>query len=306
MAKQSPLPHLATFSKAAELSSFTAAAKELGMTQAAVSQRIHALEHELETALFERRGGRVFLSDAGRRLYEYAEQILELHRKAREEVTGKRIPLAGKLLLAASSVPGEHLLPAVLSILRRKYPSVQVRVGVSDSEQVVELVQKGKAHVGLVGRKIDRASLQYDDLATDEMVVVLPANHRWRKRKQISFDRFREEPVILREPGSGSRWCLEQALTRSGRSIHDLHIALELDSNEAIKEAVLQGIGISVVSTHAVRKELSSGTLRGIEIAELPLQRKLFIVTDSRRVLPSPARLFLHYLAGDSLRGPTS
>jgi DNA-binding transcriptional LysR family regulator len=100
------LPYLPTFAKAAELSSFTAAARVLGLTQAAVSQRIHALEHELRVALFERRGPRVFLTDAGRRLFAHAERILALHHQAREELTGCRAVVAGELCLAASSVPG--------------------------------------------------------------------------------------------------------------------------------------------------------------------------------------------------------
>src|SRR5688572_15629655 len=108
----SQLPHLDTFSAAAESNSFTAAAKAMGLTQSAVSQRIQALEGRLGLALFRRRGGRVNLTDAGQRLYAYAQRILALHREAWREMTGQTIPVAGDLLLGASSVPGDHLLPA--------------------------------------------------------------------------------------------------------------------------------------------------------------------------------------------------
>src|SRR5687767_8184739 len=113
-----PLPHLETFAKAAELSSFTAAARVLELTQAAVSQRIHALASSLKVSLFRRQGGRVLLTDAGRRLYSYALRILDLYREARAEVTGRHDPIAGELTLAASSVPGEHLLPQLLLAFR--------------------------------------------------------------------------------------------------------------------------------------------------------------------------------------------
>jgi DNA-binding transcriptional LysR family regulator len=300
------LPYLDTFSRAAELSSFTAAGKSLGMTQAAVSQRIHTLESELGIALFDRRGGRVFLTDAGQRLYTHAQQILDLHRKARQEVTGKKTPISGDLLVAASSIPGEHLLPAILSIFRRQHPDVRVRVKVTDSVNVMGQVEKGQVHVGLVGRQIENSKLEFKDFATDEMVVIAPPNHRWRKSKRIPFKRFRKEPLILRETGSGSRWCFEQALTRSGHSFDELEIALELGSNEAIKEAVLRGMGVSVLSTHAVRKELKAKQLHGIKVTELVLERKLFIATDKRRVLPAPARIFLHFLKGCPGAGPRS
>src|SRR5262245_4256316 len=118
------LPHLETFARAAELSSFTAAAGALGLTQAAVSQRIRALEQSVGQSLFRRRGGRVQLTEAGRRLYPFAQRILLLHQEARQEVTGKKVPVAGELSLAASSVPGEHLLPGLLATFHRKYPHI--------------------------------------------------------------------------------------------------------------------------------------------------------------------------------------
>ncbi len=292
------LPYLDTFSKAAELSSFTAAGKALDLTQAAVSQRIHALEKELGVALFDRRGGRVFLTDAGQRLYAHAQRILELHRKARQDVTGRQLPITGNLLIAASSIPGEHLLPAILSIFRRQYPDVRVRVKVTDSMNVMGQVEQGKVHLGLVGKNTDNAHLEFKPFATDEMVVIVPPNHSWRRLKNISFRRFKKEPLILRETGSGSRWCFEQALSRSGHSIDDFQIALELGSNEAIKEAVLQGMGVSALSTHAVQKEIKAKQLHAVKVTELTPERKLFIVTDRRRVLPTPARILLRFLEG--------
>ena len=119
------LPYLVTFSTAAELGNFTGAAKALGLTQAAVSQRIPVLEKTLKKSLFDRRGGRVSLTEAGRQLYAYAQRINDLHRDARTEITGYEPPLTGELEIAASSVPGEHLLPILLSGFGRKYPLVQ-------------------------------------------------------------------------------------------------------------------------------------------------------------------------------------
>src|SRR5262249_40706605 len=153
--KTDQLPHLETFSKAAELSCFTAAARSLGLTQAAVSQRIQSLERTLGVSLFRRQAGRVFLTDVGKRLYPYAQRIFALNRQARQELTGQKAPVKGELSLAASSIPGEHLLPAALSAFGRHYPHIQVRATVSDSAAVVNQVEQGLAHLGLVGRKED-------------------------------------------------------------------------------------------------------------------------------------------------------
>jgi DNA-binding transcriptional LysR family regulator len=290
------LPHLETFVRAAEHSSFTAAAKVLGLTQAAVSQRIHALEQELGVPLFIRQGGRVLLTDAGRRLHEYAQRILELHREAREQVSGQPAPLSGELSLAASSIPGEHLLPGLLAAFGQQHPHIQVKATVTDSQVVLEQVEHGEVHLGLVGRKGDSPHLEYRCFACDTLVLVVPAGHPWSQRESVSLADLGCQPLVLREAGSGSRWCLEQALTRAGKSLRDLRIAVELGSNEGIKEAVLRGMGVAVLSDQAVHKEVQAGQLHALQVADLPLQRKMFAVWDRRRALPIPARLFLDLL----------
>ena len=300
------LPHLGTFAKAAELNNFTAAARALRVTQAAVSQRIHALEEALGLALFRRDGGRLLLTEAGRKLYPYAQRILELHRAARAEVAGLGTLPTGELSLAASSVPGEHLLPDLLSRFRRRHPHVQVRATVADSDAVLRRVEQGLSHLGLVGKRGEAPPLEYRRFAADTLLLVVPPGHAWGRRERVSAEEFCREPLILREAGSGSRWCLEQALARRGRSPADLRVALELGSNEAIKEAVARGLGVAVLSRHAVRREVRSGALHALRVAGLPLTRDLFVTWDRRRVLPIPARLFLDMLGPRRARASTS
>ncbi len=290
------LPHLETFVEAAERSSFTAAARALGLTQAAVSQRIHVLERELDVPLFHRVGGRVELTDAGRRLHDYARRILDLHHEARREVTGKEVPVAGELAIAASSVPGEHLLPALLATFGARHPHVRVQAAISDSAAVIGLVESGDVSVGLVGRKTDGAALEFRHLANDRMVVVTPPGHALAKKKRVTLPQLAAHPLVLREAGSGLRHCFEKALERAGRSLSELRVVLELGSNEAIKEAVLRGVGVAILSTLAVRKEVAVGRLLALELEGMGCDREMFVVTDRRRVLPPPARLFVNLL----------
>jgi LysR family transcriptional regulator, low CO2-responsive transcriptional regulator len=290
------LPYLETFSKAAELSSFTGAAKALRMSQAAVSQRVQLLEMTLGTPLFKRQGGRVLLTEAGQKLYDYAQRILDLHREARQEVTGHETPVAGELLLAASSIPGEHLLPALLSVFGQQHAHIRVRATVSDSMGVMGQVERGEVSLGLVGRKADNPQLEYRYLASDRMVLVVPPGHAWAKRKRIALKQLSAHPLVLREVGSGLRHCFEKSLEKAGRSLADLRVALELGSNEAIKEAVLRGVGIAILSTYAVQKELKTGELHALAVSDLHCDRDMFVVRDKRRVLPFPARLFLIFL----------
>lgn len=290
------LPYLETFSKAAELSSFTGAAKVLRLTQASVSQRVQALEKTLGTPLFKRQGGRVLLTEAGQKLHEYAQRILDLHRQARREIAGHDTPVEGDLSLAASSIPGEHLLPSLLSQFGQKHPWIRVRATVSDSMGVMAQVERGEVSFGLVGRKTDSPHLDFRYLASDRMVLVVPPGHSLSKRKKVSVKQLPRHPLILREIGSGSRHCFEKSLDKAGLSLADLRVALELGSNEAIKQAVLRGVGIAVLSTYAVQKELRTGQLHALTVSDLHCDRDMYVVQDRRRVLPLPARLFLLFL----------
>jgi DNA-binding transcriptional LysR family regulator len=294
--EEDQLPYLGTFSKAAELCSFTAVAKALGLSQAAVSQRIQALEKILRVPLFCRQGGRVQLTAAGQSLYAYAERILTLHREARQEISGLKTPVSGALALAASSVPGEHLLPALLSVFHQRYPDIHVRASVSDSQDVINQIQHGKASLGLVGRKCDEPHLEFRHLATDRMVLVASAKHAWANRRQVSLKQLCGQPLILREIGSGLRHCLEKSLGRAGKSLRDLQVALELGSNEAIKEAVLRNVGVAVLSSYAVQKELQTAQLHALEVTGLHCDRDMYVVWDRRRVWSSPTRVFLSFL----------
>lgn len=299
------LPYLETFSKAAELSSFTGAAKALRLTQASVSQRIQTLEKTLDKSLFKRQGGRVLLTEAGQRLYEYAQRILDIHREARREVTGDEAPVGGELLLAGSSIPGEHFLPTLLSAFSQKQPHIRVLAGISDSMAVIVQVERGEVSLGLVGRKTDNPHLEFRYLASDRLVVVVPPGHPLGKRKKVSLKQLSGHPLVLREPGSGLRHCFEKSLERAGRSLADFRVALELGSNEAIKEAVLRGVGVAVLSIYAVQKEIKTNQLHALKVSDLHCDRDMFIVQDKRRVLPLPARLFLIFLESHPVAAAT-
>jgi molybdate transport repressor ModE-like protein len=300
------LPHLDTFAVAAELGSFTAAAKALGLSQASVSQRIQALERTLDKSLFARGGGRVALTEAGRTLHAYARKIDELYREARTAITGQAPTLAGELAIAASSVPGEHLLPTLLSEFGRRYPHLRVRAAVSDSLAVIERLERGEVSLGLVGQKVEKPHLEFRHLARDRMVLVAPVGHPLARRKAVTVDQLAAHPLILREPGSGLRHCFERELERAGRSVAAFKVTLELGSNEAIKEAVQRGAGVAVLSAFALGKEVDAGRLVALPLKGIDCDRDMYVVHDRRQALPFPAQLFLAYLESNPIPTPAS
>lgn len=290
------LPHLPTFTLAAELGNFTATARALRVSQAAISQRIQLLERLLGVSLFYRQGGKLSLTDAGRKLHDYAQRLLELHAEALQTITGQVTPIVGDLSLAASSIPGEHLLPALIAGFRPLFPQIRIRVLVGDSHSVLIQVERGEVTIGLVGQKSVRPHLKYRFLTQDQILLLVPPGHPLCRRRRVSLRQLEAWPLIIREEGSGLRHCFEQSLLRAGKSLANFSIAMELGSNEAVKESVLQGVGVAFLSAYCVQKELSAGQLQPVTVEGFECDRDIFIVTDERRALPAPAQRFLHYL----------
>ncbi len=290
------LPHLATFAAVAERGGFTAAAAALGVSQAAVSQRVAALEQRLHVSLFSRRAGAFSLTEAGQRLYPYARRILELHDQARTDLGGFRPTVAGELSLAASSVPGECFLSELLSGFHEQYPHVHVRATVGDSGSVTRDVEQGRAALGLVGQKIEKPSLEFRPFGADCLVLVVASGHRWATRKRITIKALAGEPLIIREPGSGSRVALEKSLERAGASLAKLDVTLELGGNAAIKDAVKRGLGVAFLSRLAVERELDGGELRAVAVDSLDLARRFYLVYQRTRPFSQAASAFLHFV----------
>lgn len=299
-----PFPHLETFVEAAERGTFTAAGKALGLTQAAVSQRIHQLEVAVGRPVFRRGPGRVALTETGRTLYDYARRMQDLTGEAWAALTGAAGEASGELALAASSVPGQHILPTTLATFRRRHPRVEVRVSVTDTDDVLRQVERGDVHLGLVGGQGGGSQLEFRQFACDELVVVVPRGHPWWRRRQVSVEELLTQPLIQRERGSGSRHCLERSLERLGVPLSRLNVVLELCSSEAIKEAVVARVGLAILSRRAIGREEEAGRLKAVRVEGLTLDRDIFIVRDRRRVLPGPARLFLDLVQPEPARRP--
>ena len=290
------LPHLSTFVRAAEEGSFTAAAAALGITQAAVSQRTAVLEGELRVSLFDRRAGRIALTEAGQRLYQYARQILDLHEQARRDLGDFHPAVSGDLSIAASSIPGECFLPALLSAFHAEHPQVHVRATVSDSGSVIKDVEKGRASLGLIGQEAEKSALETRSIGRDSLVLIVPAGYPWAARKSISLKALSGQPLIIRELGSGSRSALEKSLERAGTSLADMNVSLELGSNAAIKDAVKRGLGVAFLSRFTVERELDAKELRAVAVRGLCLTRNFYLVYHRRRPLTPAASVFQHFV----------
>ena len=163
--------------------------------------------------------------------------------------------------MGASSIPGEYVLPALLGSFRERFPQVSIALQISDSREIAETVLAGRVEVGVVGAHPGHRSLEARELMPDELVLVVPPGHPWFGRPQVTLDELRSEPLVVREPGSGSREALEHALAEAGSKLADMRVIAEMGSTGAIKQAVKAGVGVSIISRRAVEEECRHGLL---------------------------------------------
>ena len=290
------LRQLEIFVKVAEFGSFSKAAEALYLTQPTVSEHIRTLEDEVGVRLLDRLGRGAAITRAGQLLLSYAQRMLALSREARQAMDGFQGRMSGELLIGASTIPGEYVLPAMIGRFKEKYPDISITLLIGDSQTAVDWVAEGRAELGVVGARLSHRGVDYKELMPDEVVVVVPGTHPWQGRKQIALEELRSEPLLIRERGSGTRAALEGALAEAGMDLGSFRIVGEMGSTQAIKQAVKAGVGVSLVSKRAVEEECKSGLLWCLRVKDLKVTRSFHLATHkerSRSPLAEAFRLFL-------------
>lgn len=276
------LKQLEAFATVAETKSFSAAAKQLYLTQPTVSAHIAALEKELNTCLFVRNTKGAALSDSGKELYAYAEQMLELEHKIRERFGLEGRSQGSVLRIAASTIPAQYLLPEIMARFRRLWPEERLKLFETDSGGVVEMIMSHKADVGFTGTVLEKGTCTYLPFYQDELVVITPAAERFRNLDPAQLSMWlKEEPVILREEGSGTRKESFRLLEKMGIDPSSLTVAAVIENQETIKRSVSSGMGITLLSRLAAEEEIRSGKLLAFPIGETGGKRNINLVFDS-------------------------
>jgi len=288
------------FVKVAELGSFSKAAEALFLTQPTVSEHIRGLEEELGVRLLDRLGRGAAPTKAGQLLLGYGRRILELHREARQALDQFQGRMSGELVIAASTIPGEYVLPALIGRFKEKYPDIAISLLIGDTQRVVEWVLEGRAELAVAGAQIDHRALEYRELMPDELVLVVSAAHPWHGKKTATLEEVRAEPLIVRERGSGSRHALEKALAEVGLDLSDFRVVGEMGSTQAIKQGVKAGVGISLISKRAVAEECQHGTLHCVKVKDLRFRRAFYLVTSTTRSRSPLAEAFRAFLISES------
>ncbi len=273
---------LQVFHTVARLLSFTKAAEELHMTQPAVTFQVRQLEEQFNTRLFDRTHNRISLTDAGSRVYNYAEQIFQLYGEmdnAVRELTGD---ISGVLILGASTTIAEYMLPVLLGDFKSKHPEVTIRLKVANTDGIVSQVENNEIDLGVVEAPVNNKNLMVEECRTDHLVMIVPPEHELAKEESIPISKIIEYPFICREEGSGTREVMIESMQAAGINPSDMNIAMELGSLEAIKGAVESGMGVSILSKATLLKELKLGTLVAIN-TDPPIHRPFSFVHQKQK-----------------------
>lgn len=272
------LNYLKTLLAVKEYGNFSAAARQIGITQPAVSLQIQALEEDFATQLVIRDARTCELTPAGNALLAFGTDVFERLRQTRiliDQMTGE---VSGLVRLGASNIPGEYILPNYLANFMKLHPLVRFDLEIGDSDQILSWLDNKQIDLGIVGQRVADSKYEYDHVADDELLIAVPQDHPWAGR-EIAPAELLDYPFVGREFGSGTRSGYEKALNQVGIGAESLHTVFSGGSTSSVLTAVLAGIGFTICSTWALQSGVALGQLATARIAGLTMQRGFYMVT---------------------------
>ncbi|GAX37115.1 LysR family transcriptional regulator [Nodularia sp. NIES-3585] len=288
--KQATLHQLKVFEAAARHSSFTRAAEELFLTQPTVSMQIKQLTKSVGLPLFEQVGKRLFLTEAGRELFATCRQIFETIAQFEMTVADLKGLKQGQLRLAVITT-AKYFVPRLLGPFCQLYPGIEIALQVTNHERLLERMVNNMDDLYILSQVPENLDVSYEPFLDNPLVVFAPVNHPLAKEKNIPIGRLTNQPFIMREPGSGTRRAVQELFDEHGVKVK---VKLELGSNEAIKQAIAGGLGISVLSRHTLMPDSSEFSI--LDVEHFPIKRTWFIGYPSGKQLSIVARTYYDYL----------
>lgn len=258
--------------------SFTKAAHELFITQPAVTKNVQELENEYAIRLFERKGNKIVLTQAGKIVLNYAGQIIDIYKRVEFDLNLIKDKFSGQLNLGASTTIGQYILPPVLAKFYQSFPEIHLSLLNDNTEKIEAALVEHKIELGIVEGQTHNKLLKYTPFMEDKLVAIINAKSKLAKLDIIDSSQLRKIPVVLRERGSGTLEVIEHALNKKKIKLTDLKIAMYLGSTESIKSFLLNMDCIGFVSITAITKELGNGDFKIINIKDLQIQRGLYFV----------------------------
>ena len=282
---------LKAFYYSVKCGSLSAAAEALYITQPAVTKQIQQLHATYGIKLLNRFGKKMVLTDAGEVLYDFASKIFEAEIQAEEILRDFQQRKSGRIRIHASESFGAYYLPFMVNLFRKKYPApIQISVNIFPNPVVIENTAKLETDLGFVSYPLEHKKLLVREVLEDRLVLIAPPSHPFSRKKVLHPRHLEGQPIIMHEKGSGTRDIIDAFLRNNNLSVS---ISLELSNNEAIKRAVEQGMGLSLISEHVVREEIHGKKLKAIPFADPSLKRKFYLIHHKDKYLSQPLQIFI-------------
>jgi DNA-binding transcriptional LysR family regulator len=289
---------LQIFAAAGAHLSFARTSEQLHLTQAAVSLQIKQLEEMAGFALFERRGRKVALTEAGEVLLRYARQILDALKDADLALSALKGLTGGRIRVGVVST-AKYFAPALLARFGKLHPGVRVALSVDNREVIVRQLERDDIDVAIMGQPPQRLATDAVAIADHPLVVIAAPTHPLAGRKRIPLEALGGESFIVREQGSGTRSSMERFFAERGFTPS---IGNEMDSNETIKQAVMAGMGVAFISRHTIGLELATRRLVELDVVGLPLLRRWYVVRRAGRFASPAARAFVEFVVAETAK----
>jgi DNA-binding transcriptional LysR family regulator len=290
------LRQLKIFEAVARHLSFTRASKELHLTQPAVSMQVKQLEEEVGLPLFEQVGKKIFLTEAGEEMQRYAASVMTTLAEASLVFDEMRGLERGRLRIAVAST-ANYFVPQLLASFCQRYPNVRVSLDVTNRKRLLDALSANDTDLVIMGKPPQHMDLVAESFMDNPLVVIAPPGHPLANERNIPLKRLQGETFLVREKGSGTRSAMERFFTEHGVSLSS---TMEMSSSEAIKQGVEAGLGFGLLSLHTLEMELALKRLVILDVRELPILRKWYIMHRSGKRLSAVAQNFKDFVLKES------
>jgi DNA-binding transcriptional LysR family regulator len=284
---------LRVFYHAAKHLNFTRGAKELCITQPAVTAQIKLLEESCTFKLFKKRGRKLHLTDEGKTLYRYAENVFEYEKDIEDAIEGMRKLKTGTLRLGTTKTYARYFMPFLVGRFREAYPQVKIHLDEGSSRDMSRSLLDFRNEVAIVARAEDHPSVRFTPFSREEVALILSPRHPFSQKSGVGVRELASEPIIMKETGSGTRKLVNELFAKYGVSPN---VLMETSNTEFIKELVQQGAGLSFLVREAVAAEVQAGKLVTVPIQKETMLLDVSIAQLKDQHLSPPAKAFLHVL----------
>jgi DNA-binding transcriptional LysR family regulator len=277
--------------------SFTRAAGKLFLSQPSLTKQIQNLETSAGTRLVNRGSTGISLTPEGQILYDYAKRILRMREDAKERIGRIKEQESGHIYISASTIPATYIIPHMLSRLRQTHPEIHVHMQMHDSEETLQTVLADQAEMGFIGKEPIHKKLIAERLWKDHLALVVPINHPLAEHGSVAVEELAGVPFVVREKGSATRDIVEHCLQKHcDTGLSRFNVICEMGSSEAVKEAILSGLGVSILSLFAVNRELSRGLLKAVNVKDCPMERHFYIIYKKQFPFMKYHKKFLNFV----------